>query len=39
MATLSLVFDHRVTDGVPAAEFLREVKRLLEAPNLFLSNV
>jgi len=39
MATLSLVFDHRVTDGVPAAEFLREVKRLLEAPNLSLSNV
>jgi len=39
MATLSLVFDHRVTDGVPAAEFLREVKRLLEAPSLFLSNV
>jgi len=33
MATLSLVFDHRVVDGVPAAEFLREVKRLLEAPD------
>ncbi len=30
MATLSLVFDHRVVDGVPAAEFLREVKHLLE---------
>ena len=39
MATLSLVFDHRVTDGVPAAEFLREVKRLLEAPDLFLSSI
>jgi len=32
MATLSLVFDHRVVDGVPAAEFLQEVKRLLESP-------
>jgi len=32
MATFSLVFDHRVVDGAPAAEFLLEVKRLLEAP-------
>ena len=36
MATLSLVFDHRVVDGAPAAEFLKEVKRLLEAPFLIL---
>jgi len=29
---LSLVFDHRAVDGVPAAHFLQEVKRLLEKP-------
>ena len=29
---LSLVFDHRAVDGVPAANFLQEVKRLLEKP-------
>ncbi len=29
-ATLSLIFDHRITDGVPAAQFLVHVKRLLE---------
>jgi len=29
---LSLTWDHRVLDGVPAAGFLGEVKRLLEAP-------
>ena len=27
---LTLVFDHRIIDGVPAARFLREVKRNLE---------
>jgi len=32
-ATLSLIFDHRVVDGVPAAKFLVEVKRLLENPD------
>jgi len=37
MATLSLVFDHRVVDGVPAAEFLHEVKRLLEAPETLVA--
>ena len=37
MATLSLVFDHRVVDGVPAAEFLRDVKRLLEAPHTLVT--
>jgi pyruvate dehydrogenase E2 component (dihydrolipoamide acetyltransferase) len=31
-ATLSLMFDHRVTDGVPAAQFLAQVKQLLENP-------
>jgi len=29
---LTLVFDHRIIDGVPAAKFLREVKRNLEDP-------
>jgi len=32
MTTLSLVFDHRIVDGVPAAQFLQRVKELLEAP-------
>jgi pyruvate dehydrogenase E2 component (dihydrolipoamide acetyltransferase) len=29
---LALVFDHRAVDGVPAANFLQELKRLLEKP-------
>jgi pyruvate dehydrogenase E2 component (dihydrolipoamide acetyltransferase) len=29
---LTLVFDHRIIDGVPAAKFLRDVKRNLEEP-------
>ncbi len=29
---LSLTWDHRVLDGAPAAEFLGEIKALLEAP-------
>ena len=29
---LSLTWDHRALDGAPAAEFLVEVKSLLEAP-------
>ncbi|RZI51142.1 2-oxo acid dehydrogenase subunit E2 [Aeribacillus pallidus] len=32
MMTASLSFDHRVIDGAPAAEFLAEVKRILENP-------
>jgi len=32
MKYLSLTFDHRALDGAPAAEFLRAVKRSLEAP-------
>jgi pyruvate dehydrogenase E2 component (dihydrolipoamide acetyltransferase) len=32
MLTLSLVFDHRLLDGAPAAKFLGKVKELLEAP-------
>ena len=30
--TLSLTIDHRVVDGAPAAEFLRDVKGILERP-------
>ncbi len=29
---LTLVFDHRIIDGVPATKFLRDVKRNLEEP-------
>ena len=32
MLTLSLVFDHRLLDGAPAAKFLAKVKALLEQP-------
>jgi pyruvate dehydrogenase E2 component (dihydrolipoamide acetyltransferase) len=32
MLTLSLVFDHRLIDGAPAAKFLAKVKELLEHP-------
>lgn len=32
MLPLSLTFDHRVLDGVPAAAFLRTIKRYLEEP-------
>ncbi|RPI00545.1 MAG: 2-oxo acid dehydrogenase subunit E2, partial [Zetaproteobacteria bacterium] len=32
MLTLSLVFDHRLLDGAPAAKFLAKVKTLLEQP-------
>jgi len=35
-ATLSLIFDHRITDGVPAARFLARVKTLLENPEPLL---
>jgi pyruvate dehydrogenase E2 component (dihydrolipoamide acetyltransferase) len=32
VTTLSLVFDHRIADGVPAAQYLQQVKELLEDP-------
>ncbi len=32
LLTLSLVFDHRLLDGAPAAKFLAKVKELLEHP-------
>jgi pyruvate dehydrogenase E2 component (dihydrolipoamide acetyltransferase) len=31
---LTLVFDHRIVDGVPAAKFLRDVKNNLEDPEV-----
>jgi pyruvate dehydrogenase E2 component (dihydrolipoamide acetyltransferase) len=37
MWTLSLVFDHRLVDGAPAARFLQMIKALLEAPALFMA--
>jgi pyruvate dehydrogenase E2 component (dihydrolipoamide acetyltransferase) len=37
MLTLSLVFDHRLTDGAPAARFLQYIKQLIEEPYLLLA--
>ena len=37
MWTLSLVFDHRLTDGAPAARFLQAIKQLIEEPYLLLA--
>jgi pyruvate dehydrogenase E2 component (dihydrolipoamide acetyltransferase) len=36
MWTLSLVFDHRLVDGGPAARFLQRIKQLVENPLLLL---
>jgi pyruvate dehydrogenase E2 component (dihydrolipoamide acetyltransferase) len=36
MWTLSLVFDHRLVDGAPAARFLQRIKQLVENPFLLL---
>jgi pyruvate dehydrogenase E2 component (dihydrolipoamide acetyltransferase) len=37
MWTLSLVFDHRLVDGAPAARFLQYIKELIEEPFLILA--
>jgi pyruvate dehydrogenase E2 component (dihydrolipoamide acetyltransferase) len=37
MMTLSLAFDHRVSDGAPAARFLKYIKELVEEPYLLLA--
>ncbi len=39
MWTLSLVFDHRLVDGAPAARFLQMIKTLIEDPALFIMYV
>jgi pyruvate dehydrogenase E2 component (dihydrolipoamide acetyltransferase) len=36
MWTLSLVFDHRMVDGAPAARFLQAIKNMVEEPYLLL---
>ncbi|MEM2994771.1 MAG: dihydrolipoamide acetyltransferase family protein [Candidatus Bathyarchaeia archaeon] len=33
--TLSLSYDHRIVDGVPAAKFLQTIRRYLESPRVF----
>ena len=38
MWTLSLVFDHRLVDGAPAAKFLQYIKGLVEEPYLLLAD-
>jgi pyruvate dehydrogenase E2 component (dihydrolipoamide acetyltransferase) len=37
MMTLSLVFDHRLVDGAPAARFLQQIKQMIEEPYLLLA--
>jgi pyruvate dehydrogenase E2 component (dihydrolipoamide acetyltransferase) len=39
MCTLSLVFDHRLVDGAPAARFLAYIKELVEEPYLWLATL
>ena len=36
MMTLTLSADHRIVDGAVAAEFLTEIKQILEEPGLML---
>ncbi len=36
LTVLTLVFDHRIIDGLPAAKFLQDVKRNLEDPESLL---
>lgn len=37
MLSLSLVFDHRLNDGAPAARFLQRIKNYIENPSLLLA--
>jgi len=37
MLMLSLVFDHRLVDGAPAARFLQYIKNLIEEPYLWVA--
>ncbi|MBN2048771.1 MAG: 2-oxo acid dehydrogenase subunit E2 [Anaerolineaceae bacterium] len=36
MWTLSLVFDHRIVDGAPAARFMQYIKQVIEDPYMLL---
>lgn len=36
---LSLSFDHRVVDGAQAAEFLRDLKKFLESPDVLMLDI
>jgi pyruvate dehydrogenase E2 component (dihydrolipoamide acetyltransferase) len=38
MLMLSLVFDHRLVDGAPAARFLQYIKNLIEEPYLWVAS-
>ncbi len=38
MMWLSLTFDHRLMDGVPAARFLQRIKQFIEEPYLLLAS-
>jgi len=37
MLSLSLVFDHRVVDGAPAAKFMQYIKQVIENPFMLLA--
>jgi pyruvate dehydrogenase E2 component (dihydrolipoamide acetyltransferase) len=37
MMMLSLVFDHRLVNGAPAARFLQYIKNLIEEPYLWVT--
>ena len=39
MCTLSLVFDHRLVDGAPAARFLAYLKELIEEPEAWIRTI
>ena len=39
MVNLSLVFDHRLVDGAPAARFLQYIKHLVEDPYLLMAHL
>ncbi|RPJ02410.1 MAG: 2-oxo acid dehydrogenase subunit E2 [Chloroflexi bacterium] len=39
VVTLSLVFDHRLVDGAPAARFLSYIRELIEEPYLLISEL
>ncbi len=36
VVSLCLVHDHRIVDGAPAARFLRDLKELVENPDMFI---